>query len=626
MAEDIKIRITADATGVKTGTAEAKRELEGIRSTGVGMATGLKASFAGIALALAPLAAAMAVIRGIGAFIKVADEAMQADKKIQGLADKTSAAAPSMSSAFTAIRNAVVMFVVAVNNGTGVVGGIGRVISEVAQVIAIFARQIAGASSESDKIKNNRGAIEFAQGVGKAFAYMGDLISAIARAAIDTALGIVNAFRTVGNVIGGVAAAIAQAARGDFGAAAGTIRATMADAGRSIGGMADTAVSNFDRLTAAVKGGGEALTAYRAQLANGTSIDLSKTDKKDGGDTKEASNSLIARQIGLEIDAIQKAIDADRKRFQVAQDVTTIRMSMDRDRALAAIEAEQRVNRFQLDNQQITQQQYLAAELVFEEQKYQIRAAAVQRQLELAKAEGRDPVEVERINAQLLQLELDFQQRKQQIGLEVQAAGAGKGGATGQVAGSAWDAMKQSMGSALDSMLTRAKTFGQAMAGVWGNMRAAILNEVGKILMAKVAAFAKEKLLAMAHISAEGAKAGAGAAASQASIPIVGPAMGLAAMASMLASVLGLAGGIKSAAGGFDIPAGLNPMTQLHAEEMVLPANIANPLRESLSNGGMGGSAPPIELRGVSAGEFFIASRKDLVAALKSAHREFAFS
>ena len=49
--------------------------------------------------------------------------------------------------------------------------------------------------------------------------------------------------------------------------------------------------------------------------------------------------------------------------------------------------------------------------------------------------------------------------------------------------------------------------------------------------------------------------------------------------------------GLRSASGGYDIPAGVNPMTQLHAEEMVLPAHIANPLRESIAGGGNGGSA-----------------------------------
>jgi hypothetical protein len=40
----------------------------------------------------------------------------------------------------------------------------------------------------------------------------------------------------------------------------------------------------------------------------------------------------------------------------------------------------------------------------------------------------------------------------------------------------------------------------------------------------------------------------------------------------------------KSAWGGYDIPSGLNPVVQAHAEEMILPASIANPLREMVNN------------------------------------------
>ena len=46
---------------------------------------------------------------------------------------------------------------------------------------------------------------------------------------------------------------------------------------------------------------------------------------------------------------------------------------------------------------------------------------------------------------------------------------------------------------------------------------------------------------------------------------------------------------IPAAAKGFDIPFGSNPLTQLHQREMVLPADIAEPMRDGLAGGrGMG--------------------------------------
>ncbi|HEY2710059.1 MAG TPA: hypothetical protein VGI95_18590 [Caulobacteraceae bacterium] len=78
-------------------------------------------------------------------------------------------------------------------------------------------------------------------------------------------------------------------------------------------------------------------------------------------------------------------------------------------------------------------------------------------------------------------------------------------------------------------------------------------------------------------------------------IPVVGPILGAAAAATVFGAVMAFKGLISSAAGGFDIPAGVNPLTQLHAQEMVLPARLANPMRSMLADyqtGGAGVSAP----------------------------------
>lgn len=71
----------------------------------------------------------------------------------------------------------------------------------------------------------------------------------------------------------------------------------------------------------------------------------------------------------------------------------------------------------------------------------------------------------------------------------------------------------------------------------------------------------------------------AGAWAAMSSIPIVGPALGVAAGVAAFAGVSALVGKVASARGGYDIPAGVNPMTQLHEEEMVLPKQHANTIR-----------------------------------------------
>ncbi|MCU4314906.1 hypothetical protein KTH46_07700 [Acinetobacter bereziniae] len=71
----------------------------------------------------------------------------------------------------------------------------------------------------------------------------------------------------------------------------------------------------------------------------------------------------------------------------------------------------------------------------------------------------------------------------------------------------------------------------------------------------------------------------AAAWAALSAIPIVGPALGVAAGIAAFAGVSAIVGKVASARGGYDIPSGVNPMTQLHEEEMVLPKQHANTIR-----------------------------------------------
>ncbi len=88
-------------------------------------------------------------------------------------------------------------------------------------------------------------------------------------------------------------------------------------------------------------------------------------------------------------------------------------------------------------------------------------------------------------------------------------------------------------------------------------------------------------------------------------------------------NIPGTNAGAKSAADGYNIPSGLNPVTQLHQEEMVLPADIANPLRQNLAGGG--GSGVQVNVQGASVGDFLLLHKSELVKALKSARRDLAF-
>ncbi len=90
-------------------------------------------------------------------------------------------------------------------------------------------------------------------------------------------------------------------------------------------------------------------------------------------------------------------------------------------------------------------------------------------------------------------------------------------------------------------------------------------------------------------IGVEAAKAAAAAWSAMAGIPVIGPALGVAAAIATFAGVLALAHNFHSAMNGFDIPANMNPVTQLHAQEMVLPKEYADVIRGMAGGGGGGG-------------------------------------
>lgn len=85
------------------------------------------------------------------------------------------------------------------------------------------------------------------------------------------------------------------------------------------------------------------------------------------------------------------------------------------------------------------------------------------------------------------------------------------------------------------------------------------------------------------QIAARAASAAAGAYSAIAAIPVVGPFLAPAMAATALAGVLALGNRIFSAEGGWGKVPYDGATTELHKDEMVLPASIANPLRNSLS-------------------------------------------
>lgn len=106
---------------------------------------------------------------------------------------------------------------------------------------------------------------------------------------------------------------------------------------------------------------------------------------------------------------------------------------------------------------------------------------------------------------------------------------------------------------------------------------------------------------------------------------MMGPAAAGPAGASA-AAVAATSAGVLAAEQGFDVPPGASPLTRLHEKEMVLPADIASPLRDMLGGGG-GGGATNIHISAVDAKgvrDLFTQHGSELVRALRHQVRGFA--
>jgi len=135
-----------------------------------------------------------------------------------------------------------------------------------------------------------------------------------------------------------------------------------------------------------------------------------------------------------------------------------------------------------------------------------------------------------------------------------------------------WNRIGERFGGALNEMISGAQTWRSALSSLFQQVADAFLQQIviqpfqqwvamqtrmlamklGFIQQAQVAdaaasatTVAQKSAETTAVVSMDAAKAGAGAAASQASIPIAGPALAMAAMVAMVAAVTALLGGVK---------------------------------------------------------------------------------
>lgn len=214
---------------------------------------------------------------------------------------------------------------------------------------------------------------------------------------------------------------------------------------------------------------------------------------------------------------------------------------------------------------------------------YQIELKALQQKLELL---GQDPStnpvlyqeQLERIAGLKLKHAADMNAIDNQMKIE-----------SVKIWNEIGDAITGAFSTAVKGVIMGTQSIGQAFR----NMGQSVLLALADMAVKAVAEAIKNAIIGRALAKAKGvseitsnaAVAASAAAASVAAIPVYGWALAPEVAATTFADTIAWTGALASAFSGFDVPVGVNPMTQLHQEEMVLPADIANPLRESLAEG-----------------------------------------
>lgn len=269
----------------------------------------------------------------------------------------------------------------------------------------------------------------------------------------------------------------------------------------------------------------------------------------------------------------------------------------------------------------ITKQQQLTSLRDLANQEYALDQRTL---LNYKQSKGMTVAETNKANNQLKLLKLKHENELQQLNRQSVAA---------QMAEyrKLFSAFRSSFSGAIQGILQGTQTWQQAMNNVFSNLLSSFVGFLADMLMNWIEtqimmAIFGEAIAGSgdrATIAGHAATAGAGAYAATAVIPVIGPAIAPAAAAAAYAGAMTYQLLVPAAKMGFDIPKGVNPLTQLHEEEMVLPAPLANAVRD-MAGGGGSGSSVTINLSAIdtrSGAEFLKQNASAIAQAVKAQMR-----
>lgn len=210
---------------------------------------------------------------------------------------------------------------------------------------------------------------------------------------------------------------------------------------------------------------------------------------------------------------------------------------------------------------------------------------------------------------------------------EFQKKSADVAGNTRAMFTSAFDGLTSGISSSISQAIVYGKNLEDSLTSVALSIADAFIAafikiQIQKLLLDKAASTSYASTLGL-QAQAMAQMAALNTFASISAIPVVGPAAAPGAAAAAFSVAEGMAAlattaayASASARDGYDIPAGVNPITQLHEKEMVLPAQQANVIRDLAKGGGSVGGVSIVDNTVVN-----IDSRSDRLQVLRDVQR-----
>lgn len=312
--------------------------------------------------------------------------------------------------------------------------------------------------------------------------------------------------------------------------------------------------------------------------------------------------------------ALKHLTDIQRQNLEQQRQIAEVYQKVNDERLLESITADEKALDQKFADHLISASKFAAMEISLENQRTAILASGIKARLALVDP-TRDPVTYVQLNAQLEALETKHQLALAAIQQKAHAPMLAMFKNT-------YDAMQNGFASAISNMMKGTQTFSQGMRSMLGDILSGIIDFLAKWAVqwatTQLLNLVATKSTNAANAASNAAVAGAAGVMSFAGAPwpidIGAPAFGAAMFADAAAYVPA-----ALAESGYDVPAGISPVTKLHPREMVLPQDIADGMRSLISGGGRGGGGPSsdVNFNGPRMGNFFLLHSDELKAGIQ---------